>query len=122
MIMLNSNNSRTRLLKINYSRSFSFFKNSKLILKMLIQTSYLSFSMLSSNSNQCKWHLLKCLPLNLNQDLVANSVQVLLVIARDQGLRRKIIMLTIIVVIIMIEIIIMIIMIIRNNENKHKKY
>jgi hypothetical protein len=88
--MLNSNNSRTKLLKINYSRSFSFFKSSKLILKMLIQTSYLSCSMLSSNSSQCKWHLLKCLPLNLNLDLVANSVQAQLATARGQDQRRKI--------------------------------
>ena len=57
-IIMSSNNSRTRLQKINFSRLFSFFKNSKLILKMLIQTLFPSFSMLSSN--RCKWRLLKC--------------------------------------------------------------
>ena len=56
-IMLNSNNSSSRLLRINSSRSYSYCKNSKLILKMLTLTSFLSFYMLSSN--KCKWDLLK---------------------------------------------------------------
>jgi hypothetical protein len=91
--MLNNNNNSSRLQRINFSRSYSFFKNSKLILKMLTLTLFLSFYMLNSSSNKCKWHLLKCLPHNLTQDLVANSVLALLAIARGQGLRRKIIML-----------------------------
>ena len=56
-IMLNSNNSSSRLLRINYSKLYSYCKNSKSTLKMLTLTSFLSFYMLSSN--RCKWDLLK---------------------------------------------------------------
>ena len=56
-IMLNSNSSSSRLLRINSSKLYSYCKNSKSTLKMLTLTSFLSFYMLSNN--RCKWDLLK---------------------------------------------------------------